>query len=150
MVPVFKNAGERSTAKKYHSLVVSDRTARAFNRSEVTQAVALDIKAFGRIWHAGLLHKLNPLSTNFTKWSNTLKQFVGKIKTNFLSVFDHFVGLALKGLSLTEFQVRYLALLLFSVIEGFMWFWMGNLLKNIQLMLWISSRVHSCFYTFPE
>ena len=36
--------------------VVSDRIARAFNRSGATQAVALDIsKAFGRVWHAGLL-----------------------------------------------------------------------------------------------
>ena len=34
----------------------------------------------------------NPLSANPTKWSNTLKQFV-------LSVFDYFVGLALKGLT---------------------------------------------------
>ena len=41
---------------------------------------------------------LNPLSANITKWSNTLKQFVGKLPTNCLSVFDHFVGLALKGL----------------------------------------------------
>ena len=38
------------------------------------------------------------LSANPTKWSNTLKQFVGKLPTNCLSVFDHFVGLALKGL----------------------------------------------------
>ena len=39
--------------------VVSDRIARAFNRSWATQAVAHDIsKAFDRIWHAGLLHKL--------------------------------------------------------------------------------------------
>ena len=39
--------------------VVSDRVARAFNRSGATQAVALDIsKAFDRVWHAGLLHKL--------------------------------------------------------------------------------------------
>ena len=39
--------------------VVSDRIARAFNRSGATRAVALDIfKAFGRVWHAGLLHKL--------------------------------------------------------------------------------------------
>ena len=39
--------------------VVSDRIARAFNRSGATRAVALDIsKAFNRIWHAGLLHKL--------------------------------------------------------------------------------------------
>ena len=39
--------------------VVSDRIARAFNRSGATGAVVLDIsKAFGRMWHAGLLHKL--------------------------------------------------------------------------------------------
>ena len=105
MVPVFKNVGERSTAKNYRPVsllsmvskvfeklvnnrivdhlekcglfsdfqngfrscrstadlltVVSDRIARAFNRSEATRAVALDIsKAFDRVWHAGLLHKL--------------------------------------------------------------------------------------------
>ena len=39
--------------------VVSDRIVRAFNRSGATRAVALDIsKAFDRVWHAGLLHKL--------------------------------------------------------------------------------------------
>ena len=43
---------------------------------------------------------IHSLSTNFTKWSSTLKQFVGKLPTNCLSVFDHFVGLALKGLML--------------------------------------------------
>ena len=37
---------------------------------------------------------LNPLSVNSTKWSNTFKQ----LPTNYLSVFDHFVGQALKGL----------------------------------------------------
>ena len=35
------------------------RTARAFNRSGATRAVAFDIsKTFDRVWHAGLLHKL--------------------------------------------------------------------------------------------
>ena len=39
--------------------VVSDRIARAFNRSGTTQAVVFDIsKAFNRVWHAGLLHRL--------------------------------------------------------------------------------------------
>ena len=39
--------------------VVSDRIAGAFNRFGATRTVALDIsKAFGRVWHAGLLHKL--------------------------------------------------------------------------------------------
>ena len=105
VVPVFKNAGERSTAKNYRPVsllsvvskvfekfvnnrivdhlqkcglfsdfqygfrssrstadllkVVSDRIARAFNRSGATRAAALDIsKAFDRVWHAGLLHRL--------------------------------------------------------------------------------------------
>ena len=35
---------------------------------------------------------VNPLTANFTKWSNTFKP------TNCLSVFDHFMGLALKRL----------------------------------------------------
>ena len=39
--------------------VVSDRIARTCNRSGATRAVALDIfKAFDRVRHAGLLHKL--------------------------------------------------------------------------------------------
>ena len=36
---------------------------------------------------------INPLSTIPTKWSNTLMQ------RNCLSMLDHFVGLALQGLS---------------------------------------------------
>ena len=44
---------------------------------------------------------INTLSAKFIKWSNTLKQIVDKFPTIYLSVFDHFVGLALKGLILT-------------------------------------------------
>ena len=44
------------------------------------------------------LNILNPLNANPTKWSNTLKQFVGDLPTNCLSMFDHFMGLAFKGL----------------------------------------------------
>ena len=45
-----------------------------------------------------LPYDTKPLSANLTRWSNTLKLFVGNLPTNCLSVFDHFVGLALKGL----------------------------------------------------
>ena len=111
MFPVFKNVGERSTAKDYRLVsllsvvrkvfeklvnnrivdylekcglfsdfqygfrssrltayllkVASDRIARNFNRSGVTQAVALDIsKAFDKVWHAGLLYKLTSYGTS--------------------------------------------------------------------------------------
>ena len=40
---------------------MSDRIAKAFNSSGATRAVTLDIsKAFDRVWHADLLHKLRP------------------------------------------------------------------------------------------
>ena len=43
---------------------------------------------------------------------------------------------SITNLSLTEFQVRYVVLfLLYSVIDGFEWFWMGSLQKNIRLIL---------------
>ena len=47
-------------------------------------------------------YDINPSSANITKLSNTLKQFVGNLPTNCLSVFDHFVGLTLKALKNTE------------------------------------------------
>ena len=49
---------------------------------------------------------VNPLSANITKWSNILKQFVVKLPTNCLSVFDHFVGLALKELKHRMFHLK--------------------------------------------
>ena len=40
------------------------------------------------------------------------------------------------NLSLMEFEIRYLALLLlFSVVGGFGWLWLGSLHKNIQSLL---------------
>ena len=51
-----------------------------------------------------VLLPLNLLNTNLTKWSNTHKQFVGELPTNCLSVFDYFVGFALKGLNFPLFK----------------------------------------------
>ena len=48
---------------------------------------------------------VDPLSFNPTKWPNTLKQFFGKLPTNYLSVFDHFVKLALKWLIRRDFSL---------------------------------------------
>ena len=73
------------------------------------------IKSYTNIWHH-ILSSFNPLSANFTKWSNTLKQFVGKLPTNCLSVFDHFVGLALKGLKRIDIEYYASAFHLIEVI----------------------------------
>ena len=64
VVPVFKNVGERSTAKNYRPVSLLSVVSKVFEKLVnqffgATQAIALDIsKAFDRVWHAGLLHKL--------------------------------------------------------------------------------------------
>ena len=46
-----------------------------------------------------VIHFLTLKSPTSEKWSNTLQQIVGDLPTICLSVFDHFMNLALKGLS---------------------------------------------------
>ena len=57
---------------------------------------------------------LNPLSTNLTEWSNTLKQYVISLRETKREGnwrFIDLVGLALKGLRLSTFFPRKVALL---------------------------------------
>ena len=49
----------------------------------------------------------NTLSAKPTKWASTLKRFIGNLPANCLSVFDHFVDLALKGLIASLFLKSY-------------------------------------------
>ena len=142
VVPVFKNVGERSTAKNFRPdtllsvvskvfeklvnnrivdhlekcglfsdfqygfrscqstadllTVVSDRVARAFNRSGATRAVALDIsKAFDRVWHAGLFHKLKSYGIS--------GQIFGLI---FSFLINRRLGVVLDGKSSQEYPVN--------------------------------------------
>ena len=93
----------------------------------------------GKIYEVGI----NPLSSNFTKWSNTLKQFVNKLPTNCVSVFDRFVGLALKGLiSILGFVLVFTAVLrlLFSIFSFFTFpLWFLFVLQNFSIEIKISS-----------
>ena len=72
---------------------------------------------------------LNPLSASPTKWSNTLKQFVGNLSTNCLSVFDHLVKLALEGLkSLHNIQLDWI---MFTLIN---FQWLFHLLNQTSML----------------
>ena len=67
------------------------------------------------IFQALSIKRINPLSANPTKWPNTLKQFVGKLPTNSLSVFDHFVKLGLKGLTFWHLPKEFVYILIRSI-----------------------------------
>ena len=63
--------------------VVSDRIARPLNKSGATQTVALDIsKAFDRVCHAGLLHKVKSYGISW--------QIVGLISSFLIDNFEWF------------------------------------------------------------
>ena len=73
-----------------------DRIANAFNRFGVTRAAALDVsKAFDRVWHADLLHKL--------KFYGILGQIFGLI-SSFLS--NRWLQVVLDGKSSQEYPVN--------------------------------------------
>ena len=76
--------------------VVSDRISKAFNRSGATRTVVLDVsKAFDRVWHTGLLHKLKSYEIS--------GQIFGLI-SSFLS--NRGVRVVLDGMSLQEYPVN--------------------------------------------
>ena len=75
---------------------MSDRIARAFNRSGATRAVALDIlKTFDRVWHASLLHKLE---------SYGILALIFGLISSFLS--NRRLQVVLDGKSLQEYPVK--------------------------------------------
>ena len=67
------------------------------------------------IFQALRIKRINPLSANPTKGPNTLKQFVGRLTTNSLSVFDHFVKFGLKGLTFWHLPKEFVYILIRSI-----------------------------------
>ena len=66
--------------------------------------------------NATAVSALSPLNANPTKWSNTqtIRQL---LSTNCLSVFDHFVGLALKGLTIELFLIMLQFNLIVTILQ---------------------------------
>ena len=78
-----------------------------------------------------------------TKWSDTFRQFVGKLLTNYLSVFDRFVGLALKGLRAYAWMVVKTFKKKKMTLEGSHWNRCGAFVVNFKH---ISNLFSCCFY----
>ena len=83
-------------------------------------------------------HKIKALGANSTKWSNTLKQFVGSLPRNWLSVFGHFVGLALQGLNLytDKFHCSHISRFVFL----FAWYHWKNKFIEGNAIVWYLLR----------
>ena len=101
-----------NTFSFFFFFVCSQRLVRSFYETNIFHYVDLLVMAFRidlrHIWSMISPRRFffNPLSAIITKWSNTLKQFVGKLATNCLSVSDHFVGFALKGLMVRVYLIH--------------------------------------------
>ena len=144
MVPVFKNVGERSTAKNYHLVSLLSVVTKVFEKL-VNNRIVDHLEKHGLFFFIssivlGLLDQLLIFSQFY------LTELLGFLTGLALLELWHFIypklwtgfGMLVffTNLSLIKFQVRHLALfLLFSVIDDFKWFWMESLHKNIQLML---------------
>ena len=134
VVLVFNNVGERSRAKNYRPVSLLSVVSKVFEKLVNNRTVdhlekcglsSDQLQIFSQLYLIELLGLLTALE---------LLKLWHLIYPRLLTDFGMLVFFT--NLSLMEFQVRYLALfLLFSVIDGFKWFWMESLHKNIQLTL---------------
>ena len=93
-VQIFKNALMYELVNEVDKILIPVLEARRdFNKLQLLHKNLSE--GYNKI--IAMVSYLNSLSVNPIKWSNTLKQFVVNLPANFLSVFDHFVALALKG-----------------------------------------------------
>ena len=159
VVPVFKNIGEGPTAKNYCPVSLVSVVSKVFEKLLNKRIVDhLQICGLSSDFQYGLgsSQSTSDLLTVISP-DRIARAFnsAGATRDVAIDVLKAFIRLGMlvffRNLSVTEFQVRFLVLfLLFPIIGGFGWFWMGNLHENIQLILeFLKSPfwVHS--YTFP-
>ena len=141
VVPVFKNVGERSTAKNYRPVFLLSVVSKVFEK-------LVNNRIVDRLEKCGLFSDLQYGFRSSRSTADLLTVVSDRIARAFsrsgatramaldARLLTGFVMLVFfTNLRLMEFQVRYSAFfLLFSVIDDFEWFWIESLHKNIQLM----------------
>ena len=140
VVPVFKNVGERSTAKNYRPISLLFVVSKIFEKL-VNNRIVDHLEKCG-LFSDPLYGFRSSRSTGdlLTVVSDRIARVFNRsgatqaVALDISKASDRVWHAGLK--TLMEFQVRYLALfLLFLVIDSFEWFWMGSVHKSIQLML---------------
>ena len=143
VVPVFKNVGERSTAKNYHPVSLLSMVSKLFEKL-VNNTIVDHLEKCGLFFWFPVYFQVFLINCRYSQLY--LIELLGLLtglgllelwQSIYLRLLTGFSMLVVfTNLSLMEFQVRNLALfLLFSVIGSFEWFWMESIHKNIQLML---------------
>ena len=130
VVPVFKNVGKRSTAKSYHSVTLLSVVSKVFenllNNRIVDHLQKCGLFFFFQYGFRSSRSTTDLLTVAYDRIARAFNRSgtaraVALIYPRLLTGFGILVFFT--NISLTEFQVRYLALfLLFSVIDGFEWF----------------------------
>ena len=143
MVHVYKNVGERSTAKNDSSVSLLSVVCKVFEKLLHNRIVDHLEKCGFFLISSIVLGLLDQLQISLQLYLIELLGLLtdlGLLKLWYLiyqRLLTEFAMLVLFTiLSLMEFQVRYLTLsLFFSVIYSFEWFWIESLHKSIQLIL---------------
>ena len=142
MVPVFKNVGERSTAKNYRPVSLLSVVSKVFEKL-VNNRIVDHLEKCGLFsdFQYGFRSSRSTadLLTVVSDELLGLLTGLGLLELWHLTYPRLLTGFGMlvffTNLSVMVFQVRYSALfLLFSVIDDFEWFWMESLHKNIELM----------------
>ena len=137
VVLVFNNVGESSTAKNYHPVSLLSVISKVFEKL-VNNRIVDHLERYGLFSHFqyGFRSSRSTADLLTVASDRIARAFSRSGTTRDLTLGFFGMLVFFTNLSLMEFQVRYLALLLIvSVTDGFKWFWMGSLHKNIQLML---------------
>ena len=140
VISILKNVGERHIAKNYRPASLLSLFSKVF-KILVNYRLADPLEKCGLF--SDFQYGLRLLDQLQIFWQLCLMELLGLLTGLRLLDLQHFIYPRLStdfgmlvfftNLSLTEFQVRYLALfILFSIIDGLVWFWMGNFHKNIQ------------------
>ena len=143
VVPVFKNVGEKFTAKNYHPVGLLSVFSKVFQKLANNRVVDHQEKCglFSDLQYgfrssrstADLVTVVFDRIARAFNRSGTTRAAVLHISKAFDRVLHAYLLHKPKSYGLS---VRYLSLMDFlDLIDSFGWFWMGSLHKNIQLML---------------